>query len=705
MKKLSIFIFIFIILVNYNTKSQSEWDYTSLSINPTSIKFFDIYSGWVVGYDNNNVKIFKTTNRGDSWTDIKSVSRINAYPNSSKPAIALLDANKGFLYYGKYLYKTLNGGANWYAPTEFYDFNNLQGMQTIKFKDSNTGFLTYTDPNHPNKITKVKRTNDGGNIWTETYNRDFYWDAYLYLTDIVFIDNFAYFVGFEKHNTLNWSRHFCMKYNIVTNERVFFYPTNTSNKDSRFKYACVTPDGQIKILGVYIDNLGNTGTYCYADYSENSTKYKISDNFEYLQLGGISFSDNNNGTAIVGKDIYITSNGGVNWQLNYSLPSYVFQEDENLKTIGNEIYVGSNSDKRMYYRNINLSLFTLFDNNPVNWKININGTDYNTPENYYFRSGVINVNTSNENLLDKIFYSWSDGSFLQNRTNYNLFSNSSLGNKYKTKQKSTEETAISNINQTKAIRDDLGQIHQVHSSIGGIFSTRSPGSGYPFESETVVNGGQLYSQQFPNDNSAENNKNPSVNIIKYFNPENSAPAAYKIAVVWERYNQQTSQVDLLCALQSSGLNNPWTRFGNNLNALDGKITSLNSSVNYNSKPDIYSLYISGEKSDVRNFMMIVPHLEPSSNGSKLVVSAKYQNYTGTDYYNPGSTTNDFEIVSDFVSDYSSVYEPYEDVNNNSKGAYIYLTYKKNGNIYYRRELVFFSSNFNGIFRDEIPVAE
>lgn len=162
---------------------------------------------------------------------------------------------------------------------------------------------------------------------------------------------------------------------------------------------------------------------------------------------------------------------------------------------------------------------------------------------------------------------------------------------------------------------------------------------------------------------------------------------------------------MLCALQSSGLNNPWTRFGNNLNALDGKITSLNSSVNYNSKPDIYSLYISGEKSDVRNFMMIVPHLEPSSNGSKLVVSAKYQNYTGTDYYNPGSTTNDFEIVSDFVSDYSSVYEPYEDVNNNSKGAYIYLTYKKNGNIYYRRELVFFSSNFNGIFRDEIPVAE
>lgn len=404
MKKINIFIFIFIIFANNNASSQSEWGYTSLPINPTSIKFLDIYTGWAVGYEGNNVQILKTNNRGDSWSVIKTVPKItNGYYYSSKPAIALLDANKGFLYYGKYLYKTTNGGVNWYPPQEYTLINNLQGMQTIKFKDSNTGFFTYTSPIHASKTTHIYKTNNGGfSGWSLCYEYSPYFNAFIYLTDIIFSGDFAYFVGFQTSNDFNWTRHFCLKYNMLNNESQSYYPGITDNKTSSFKYACVTSNGQFKILGIYIDNFGNTGTYCYNHYTENSTKYKISDNFDFLHLGGISFSDNNNGTAIIGKDIYITTNGGVNWQLNYSMQNYGSMENENLQTIGNEIYVGSNIDKRMYFRNINLSLFTLFDNNPDNWKININGTDFNTPGSYYYRSGVINVNTSNENPLDII---------------------------------------------------------------------------------------------------------------------------------------------------------------------------------------------------------------------------------------------------------------------------------------------------------------
>ncbi|MDD5361724.1 MAG: hypothetical protein PHN88_06300 [Ignavibacteria bacterium] len=139
MKNIKSLLIIFILLMNIQVKGQTEWNYLSLPVNPVSIKFSSPYTGWVVGNSGNSVKILKTDNRGESWTEIKSVNLItSSYAYYPRPSIALIDDNKGFLYYGNKIYKTLDGGSNWYAPSEFSGLNNQQGMQTIKFYNANT---------------------------------------------------------------------------------------------------------------------------------------------------------------------------------------------------------------------------------------------------------------------------------------------------------------------------------------------------------------------------------------------------------------------------------------------------------------------------------------------------------------------------------------------------------------------------------------
>jgi len=118
------------------------------------------------------------------------------------------------------------------------------------------------------------------------------------------------------------------------------------------------------------------------------------------------------------------------------------------------------------------------------------------------------------------------------------------------------------------------------------------------------------------------------------------------------------------------------------------------------------MYISGETSDIRNFFMIVPHLEPTANGNKLIVSARYQDFPGVDYEalrleEPPFYTTDFVIEYDNVTDYSVTYQPlmYE----GQKAVYLYFTFKKNGYIYYKRDLIHLSST--NIVREEIPPEE
>lgn len=688
------------------------------------------------------------------------------YPFSLVRDMSFVDLNNGYLaavklvfnggnYTGdvNYVFKTTNSGSNWTKVWEYtYDVNSKK--PTVSFINANTGYIS--------KRTELKKTTNGGQNWTNINTSGLSnindnlictrsnGDLFLLQVDASTIFKYSISTG-----TFQLIKNFGSGYSIKHFEISKLNDNNIYVCGYRYKNLTYNPffakstdaglNWEIKIDGDDPNNIGflehmsvtNDGFNDVVKLGGISKLIEFKNNQvnilnNYWGTGRrISFGDANNGyylsydgatddppqsTGIA--NAYKTTDGGQTWvsDLEINSAGHFLNSSYRFFSKGNIVYLTESIDGAIGYfrvRNLNENILTYYNNisNPGSFKIN--NVSNSTPDTKYIRGGIYPLWT--EPILnqgqteEKIFYKWSFNSMPNSVPSYNMFYEGELSTHYKTKQKSTDETAISNAGQTKAIRDDLGQIHQVHSSVGGIFYSRSPGSGYPFETETVVNGGQLYSQQFPNDNTADKNKNPSVNEIKYFNQENSAPAAYGLAAVWERYNQQTNKIDVLCALRSSDLNNPWTRFGNNLNALDGKITSFNASVNDNSKPDVYSLYIPiipGGESDVSNFMMIVPHLEPTPNGNRLVVSARYKDFGGFDYVDLGNNpTRDFIIVNDYITDYSVAYKPYEDVNINSKGAYVYLTYKKNGNVYYRRELIHFSSYYNQIIRDEIPAAE
>ncbi|MDD5361725.1 MAG: hypothetical protein PHN88_06305 [Ignavibacteria bacterium] len=524
----------------------------------------------------------------------------------------------------------------------------------------------------------------------QAYTSNFYYNCYVYLSDVIFDDNFAYFVGLQYLYSDGVYRRISFKYNMSSNECVPIIKDNPTGSNTTYKFAATTPSKQMKILGTLSVNSSDRGTYCYTDLNNVNAKYKISDDFDWNFLGGIEFSDENNGTAYIHSNLYKTTNGGINWQQILSVPSAVIQGDDNLQVFGDLIYAGCNQNSRLYYKNIGLTMSTVFDNAAGNWGININGSTYNTPSNNFFRYGTINVSTPTEDPTDKVFYCWNDGSMSRNRNDYSLTYASNISNIYKTRQKTTEDFAISNANQTKAIRiASNGSTPMVHSSIGGIFYSESSSPNVGFGNESVVNGGQDYAQ-LPNSNTADNNKNPSINEIKYFSAGDNSnagavtPAVLTMASVWERRDPNTNNTDILCALgTTTGGYNLWTRYGSNLSALDGKITTFSTAANFNSKPDIYSIFCGTDNTDVRDYLMIVPHLEPASNG-RLVVSVRYKNFQGYDNEAlrvediENYETNDYKVIKENVSDYSVTYSPV--LINNSKGVYLYFTYKKNGNI-------------------------
>ena len=58
---------VYLIILVLKANSQSEWEIINLPINPTKIDFINLNTGFIVGYNNNQVKIYRTNNMGNSF--------------------------------------------------------------------------------------------------------------------------------------------------------------------------------------------------------------------------------------------------------------------------------------------------------------------------------------------------------------------------------------------------------------------------------------------------------------------------------------------------------------------------------------------------------------------------------------------------------------------------------------------------------------
>jgi len=106
--------------------------------------------------------IYKTTNFGESWTLIGSLTYATSnYEENYIKRIFFVDYNVGYASSdGGRLYKTINGGVSWVSTS----FNSGQNIEYLYFTDSQTGFLL-NSPMYQSNLGGLYRTDDGGNSW------------------------------------------------------------------------------------------------------------------------------------------------------------------------------------------------------------------------------------------------------------------------------------------------------------------------------------------------------------------------------------------------------------------------------------------------------------------------------------------------------------------------------------------------------------
>ncbi len=102
---------------------------TDTSISYRKISFLNNLTGWASG--NNN--FIKTTNGGSNWLTMQT--------NSAGPMFQFIDANTGWTAgYGP-IYKTTNGGLNWYSQVDI----GLASISVMQFINSQTGWIVGSD--------------------------------------------------------------------------------------------------------------------------------------------------------------------------------------------------------------------------------------------------------------------------------------------------------------------------------------------------------------------------------------------------------------------------------------------------------------------------------------------------------------------------------------------------------------------------------
>ncbi len=135
-----------------------------------SIEFLDDGQHGIAGTLGATAKTWRTTDAGETWTDISSnISDTTTLVSSKKNICGLAHFGNTFYGVGSWgsntgkLYKSTDKGQTW--QTKYMDTNLIKGMVDIVFLSQDTGFVTGCR----NKESVVLKTTDGGNSWTKVF--------------------------------------------------------------------------------------------------------------------------------------------------------------------------------------------------------------------------------------------------------------------------------------------------------------------------------------------------------------------------------------------------------------------------------------------------------------------------------------------------------------------------------------------------------
>lgn len=432
-----------------------------------------------------------------------------------------------------------------------------------------------------------------------------------------------------------------------------------------FDYVNFLPNGEIRILA-------NDGIY-----NQDLTKiYSINEASPFATQYGFRFIDNNLGFAALNSGNMIeTTNGGYNWSTVTTI-GYGIEFGSEISSVGEIAYYGNATNRNLFTRKLSTDLKTYFDIQSVSSSIFFDGTEYSTPNTTYLRGGnsivysplaqILNSNQTNE----RQFYAWSNGNMDYNDHNFYFdLSGTEIANYYKTKQLSTTSEAISNISQTKVLKDEWGAINQIHQSMnGGIFFCKSYNNGSTFKREEIVN-------KTPFPPTADANKNPALYETKFGSSFSPYPVNKNVVACWERFNTSNQKTEIKVAVRdisiatSTDTSFYWRSWETD-NYTNDVFTSFNSSSEFNSNPKIFSIFLNNPLGDPNSYFFIVPHLRPASNGIKLAVTCR----KGTSWY------SEFVLDSGDISSVAVV----DSVKNVFGHLRLHFVYTKDNQIIYRK---------------------
>lgn len=636
------------------------------------MQFLNANTGWVSLKNAGNVRMLKTTNKGNTWFQINSFDMYTY--SSSRPYFVFLNENTGYRAHTIYdiygqrtlLDKSVDGGATWVRKIDY--IQNAEGdLPLIIFKNTNEGYLIFSDTYSGQNIVKVYKTTDGFETSSNIHTQDPIYQRNFKLNDI-FIDNsqIIYAVGRNRYFSNSSDDFFVCGYGSS-----FFrsYGPAVPNTYLHFMYGAAL-GSNIRYIGVE-GNVNNNypGTRFYVDYNpQNSILIdpQTTDN----NVGGLSFSDNSKGFTTVDNKVYVTFNSGSSWQQEGTLASSVnFSGGHTrLESFSDVCYAVSYPGK-FHTRLIHENLNTMFD-----WAASssgsmaIDGINYGTPSQQYVRGGTCSFYANpfiiNGSDTTARFYYWGgnlDGSMNWNNNNsYLIYSNSQVNADYKTKLLSNNSSALKNANQVNILKDTNGVTNLSYESMGGIFYTRTKPDGN-FKAEEIISGTNGSSQY---GYATFNNSNPFIAELKPYLFSTPNPPEKNVWVCWERREGNNIKI-MVSARSLDPLNRPeWY--------ISEYATITDAPVDFKAFP---KLVITG---NIQYNTRVLTFLKPVSGTTNKKLAGKV-------FYNNNPNVQEFEIVAPAnIQEYAMTSITNDGINGGANIFNLYLTYRINQTVLYKQ---------------------
>lgn len=140
-----------------STNGANSWQTIELfSFGITHIQFLNSYTGYLLDFQTNEIKLRRTDNFGLSWNVATTIYTVTG----SYQKLYFMNSNTGFIWDSYPPRRTTNGGLNWTDAS----FSPVSGYTEICFVNADTGFINGTNAS----VNCIAKTTNKGVNWNIT---------------------------------------------------------------------------------------------------------------------------------------------------------------------------------------------------------------------------------------------------------------------------------------------------------------------------------------------------------------------------------------------------------------------------------------------------------------------------------------------------------------------------------------------------------